>query len=165
MMNSPCAMLMTPIWPNVSDNPSAASNRIEPRLNPVASCPIRTSISAGETRSPGVALQVWVRLDRSGRLPDRVDQPVGVDLTDPRGLGDVMVLAVDRDQALRCVERNAARVVLNRFDVEGLRLLDGVLPQVERDVGGLHRVRRRLVGAVLVLVGLDERLVHRVVDG
>ena len=152
MMNSPCAMLMTPIWPNVSDSPSAASNRIEPRLNPVASCPIRTSIDvarspqlAESAGGPRVGLQVRVRLDRAGRLPDRVDQAVGPDLTDAGGLGDVVVLAVDGDQALRCVERDAARVVLDGLDVERLRLLDGVLPQVDRHVGGLHRVRGRLV--------------------
>src|SRR5687767_6274446 len=116
MMNSPCAMLMTPIWPKVSDNPRAASNRIEPRLNPVASCPITASIreSAGKACGPRVRLQVRVRLDRSGRLPDRVDQSVRPDLADACGLGDVVVLAVDRDEALGCVERDAACIVLNR---------------------------------------------------
>src|SRR5689334_19535123 len=98
MMNSPCAMLMTPICPNVSDRPNAANNRIEPRLNPVASWPIRISISAGEARGPRVGLQVRVRLDRALRLPDRVDQPVGVDLADACCLGDVVVLAVDGHQ-------------------------------------------------------------------
>src|SRR5215203_2498774 len=130
MMNSPCAMLMTPICPKVNDNPSAANNRIEPRLNPVASCPIRTSMSAGETGCPRVGLQVRIWLDRPRRLPHRVDKPVGVDLADARGLGDVVVLAVDGDQALRGVKGDPARVVLNCLDVERLRLLDGVLPQV-----------------------------------
>src|SRR6476620_10384516 len=134
MMNSPCAMLMTPIWPKVSASPSAASNGIEPRLNPVASCPIRTSIrSARQTRSPRVGLQIGIRLDRARGLPDGVDQAVGMDLADPGGLGDVVVLAVDGDQALGCVERDPAGAVLNRLGVECFCLLDGVLPEVHRD--------------------------------
>src|SRR5690349_6306007 len=115
MMNSPWAMLMTPICPNVRDNPSAASNRIEPRLNPVASWPIKTSMpeSAGQAGCPRIRLQVWVRLDRPRRFPDRVDQSVGMDFADARGLGDVVVLTVDGDQAFRCIERHPAAVVLN----------------------------------------------------
>ena len=34
MMSSPCAMLMTPMTPNVMDSPMAARTRIEPRLKP-----------------------------------------------------------------------------------------------------------------------------------
>ena len=33
-MSSPCAMLMTPMMPNVTDRPIAASTRIEPKLKP-----------------------------------------------------------------------------------------------------------------------------------
>src|SRR4051795_9912860 len=42
MMNSPCAMLMTPIWPNVSARPSAASSRIDPTLSPLNTWLTRT---------------------------------------------------------------------------------------------------------------------------
>ena len=45
MMNSPCAMLMTPICPNVRDNPNAANRRIDPILKPVNNCPITTSMT------------------------------------------------------------------------------------------------------------------------
>ncbi len=51
MMNSPWAMLITPIWPKVSDRPSAANNRIDPMLRPVNSCPITTSIGARPSSS------------------------------------------------------------------------------------------------------------------
>jgi hypothetical protein len=37
MMNSPCAMLMTPICPKVSDRPSAMSSSTAPMLMPVKS--------------------------------------------------------------------------------------------------------------------------------
>ncbi len=37
MMNSPCAMLMTFIWPKVSDRPSAMSSSTAPMLMPVKS--------------------------------------------------------------------------------------------------------------------------------
>ena len=135
---------MTPIWPNVRDRPSAASNRIEPR----------------------VGLQVRVRLDRAGGLPHRVDETIGLDLADARRLGDVVVLAVDGHLALGGVEADPAGVLLNGLDVERSGLLDGVLPQVHRDVGGFHRIGGGLLGILdEVLVGLDEGVVHRGVDG
>ena len=34
MMNSPCAMLITFIWPNVNVRPSAMSSRIDAMLRP-----------------------------------------------------------------------------------------------------------------------------------
>lgn len=37
MMNSPCAMLMTFIWPKVSASPSAMSSSTAPMLMPVKS--------------------------------------------------------------------------------------------------------------------------------
>src|SRR5688500_15768689 len=99
MMNSPCAMLITPIWPNVRARPSAASSRIEPPDRPLKTCVTRTSTSAREAGGPRVRLQVRVRLDRRVRGPLGVDEAVGADLADEGGLGDVVVLAVDGDGA------------------------------------------------------------------
>src|SRR5689334_12291992 len=116
MMNSPCAMLITPIWPNVRARPSAASRRTDPPLRPLNTCVTRTSIgpprpgrgaprpgrgvagprrpSAAEASGPRVGREVRVRFDRLARGPVGVDQPVGPDLPDERGLGDVVVVAV-----------------------------------------------------------------------
>ena len=69
----------------------------------------RTVSSYPGRLGPGVALQVRVGLDRRAGVPHRVDQAVGADLTDAGGLGDVLVGAVDGDQALRGVEGDAVR--------------------------------------------------------
>src|SRR5690606_25424949 len=171
MMNSPWAMLMTPIWPNVRLRPRAASRRMEPMLNPVASCPMRMSTSApfsgsrppppplptdgpgagwvgrggrgwviradgrasvpGQVAGPVVGLEERIGLDRLAGAPHLVDQAVGADLADDRGLGDVVVLTVDGDGALGGVEADAVGGVLDGVDGEGVRLLDRVLPQVD----------------------------------
>src|SRR5690606_32482626 len=44
MMNSPCAMLITPIWPKVKFSPRAASSRTAPIAAAVGSCARRASI-------------------------------------------------------------------------------------------------------------------------
>src|SRR3954454_23512612 len=103
MMNSPCAMLMTPIWPNVSARPSAASRRIDPTLSPLNTWVTRTPMrdlsvpdqtgtapargpsgrrggSAAEAAGPGVRLEVGVGLDRLAGRPVGVDQAVLRDL-------------------------------------------------------------------------------------
>src|SRR3954451_23294216 len=106
-------MLITPIWPNVSVSPSAASNRIAPVAVPVSSGVVRTfmlllSEAVGEgarelrapsptetvrTRGspcvgvePGVRLEERVGLDRAVRLVDDVELVLGVDLADQRRL-------------------------------------------------------------------------------
>ena len=88
----------------------------------------------------------------------------GVDLADQPGLGDVVVVAVDGDRALRCLEGDTVGRLVDGVDAEGLRLLDHALVEVQRGVGRFHRVRRRAVGAVLRLERLDEGGVHRAVD-
>src|ERR1700754_4648538 len=138
MRNSPCAMLITPIWPNVSARPSAASSRMEPPDRPLKTWVTRTSTSAGQLAGPGVGRQVRVRLDRFPGGPLGVDQAVRADLADERGLGDVMVLAAHRDGALRRVVADAVGCRPDRVDVEGAGLLDHSLPQPERGEGGLH---------------------------
>src|SRR4051812_7158913 len=103
-MNSPCAMLMTPIWPKVSDRPSAASSSTDPSDSPAKSWPnnasMRVSFRGGAARGrrpargsarqalgPVVVLQERVGLDRLAAAPLGVDQPVLPDLVDQRGLG------------------------------------------------------------------------------
>ena len=62
MRNSPFAMLITPIWPNVSVRPSAASSRMAPVAVPVRKrggeyvhrSAFRSSSSGEVGRSPGV---------------------------------------------------------------------------------------------------------------
>ena len=45
MMNSPWAMLITPIWPKVSASPSAINSRIEPWETPANNCPTTMSMA------------------------------------------------------------------------------------------------------------------------
>src|SRR5918998_2146012 len=109
MMNSPCAMLMTPICPNVRASPRAISSRMEPWETPAKSCPTRTSMwcspvvscpcrrpgeptldrhtdaalrwtGSAQVLGPVVGLQERVRLDRAVGGPDGLDQAVGLDL-------------------------------------------------------------------------------------
>jgi hypothetical protein len=77
----------------------------------------------------------------------------------------VVVLAVDGDGALGSVEGGAAGRLLDVGHVEGVGLLDHRLVEVERGVRRLHRVGGGLVLAVRRLVGRDELLVLRAVDG
>src|SRR4051812_23531055 len=126
MMNSPWAMLMTFIWPKVSERPSAMRSRTAPILTPVNNCPRITVIRrlrgvgtrglcaqaprdgwSGEAGGPVVTLQVGVRLDRLAGVPDLLDQPVGADPADAGGLVDVLGRAVHGDLALRRVEGDA----------------------------------------------------------
>src|SRR4051812_32798760 len=109
MMNSPCAMLMTFIWPKVSDRPMAMSSSTAPMLMPVKSwlatrvttltsgagwaegewgaragwLPRPGGVGSGQAAGPGVVLQVRVRLDRLAGVPHLGDQPVRADLADP----------------------------------------------------------------------------------
>src|SRR2546430_16938021 len=69
MMNSPCAMLMTPIWPKVNDRPSAMSSSTAPMLTPVKSW-LRTSVT-GRTSE--------IARDRGGRAPGTPPPPGGQD--------------------------------------------------------------------------------------
>src|SRR5690606_12204813 len=118
MMNSPWAMLITPIWPNVSARPSAASSRMEPPDRPLKTCVTTTSTSAREVGRPRVGRQVGVGLDRVAGRPYGVDEADGAEPADEGGLGGVVVIAAGRDRALRCVEGDAVRGGLHRGHVE-----------------------------------------------
>ena len=137
-MNSPWAMLMTPIWPKVRDSPSAASSSTEPRLSPANICPISTSIPAGlssvscgsTAAISGQALGPVVGWSgygsgstAAGESHTGVDQAVVADLADPGGLGDVVVLAVHRDRALRRLESDSVRGSLDLIHLERFGLL------------------------------------------
>src|SRR5687767_15506054 len=113
MMNSPCAMLITPIWPNVNVRPSAMSSSTAAMLSPMGSWLTKAPMSAQPAR-PVVALQVRVRLDRTGRGPHLLDLAVRLHQADPRGLGDVLVVAVDGGGALGRLDRDAARGLPHR---------------------------------------------------
>src|ERR1043165_5794085 len=145
MRNSPWAMLITPIWPNVSERPSAASRSSAPCALPFSSGGINAStcsrslcggdvrgirgtrgcltqprvrvellagglheLVADARREPVVALEERVGLDERVGGPDDVELVAGVDLADVTRLRDVVVLAVERDGALRRGERDAA---------------------------------------------------------
>src|SRR5680860_1117470 len=186
-------MLMTPIWPNVRDSPSAMTSRAAPYEAPVKSCEITTSMEsafengpvtpgaprrqdvgpqgASWTRStlrgvpPVVRLQERVRLDRPIRRRDRLDELVGLDLTDQVGLGDVVVVSIDGDPPFWGVEGDARRGVDDLVDVERASLLDHRLIEPQRRVGRLHRVRGDALLAELGLERLDERHIARGIDG
>src|SRR5680860_908227 len=99
-MSSPCAMLITPIWPKVRARPSAARSRIEPTLSPLNTWETRTSICRrllGQFPGPVVAGEVGVGLNHAGGAPLGVDEAIRGDLADESGLGDVVVVPVDRD--------------------------------------------------------------------
>ena len=82
----------------------------------------------------------------------------GVDLADVARLRDVVVLAVERDRALRCGERDGLRLRrgVHLVDVERAGRLDEGLVQVQRDVGGLHRVGGDAAAVGVGLPALDE---------
>src|SRR5690348_13035543 len=101
MMNSPCAMLITPIWPNVKVRPSEASSSTAPMLAPMTnwlSAPI--ACSGRQAGGPRITLEIRVRLHRLPGVPDLLDLAVRLDQADPGGLVDVLALAVDRHLAL-----------------------------------------------------------------
>src|SRR3712207_3303014 len=125
MMNSPCAMLMTPIWPKVKVRPRAASSSTAPMLAPMTSwlsVPMTGASRSGQARGPGVALEVRIRLDRLSGVPHLLDLAVRLDEADPGGLEDVLVLAVDGDLALGQVEADAAGGLLHGFHLRAAGL-------------------------------------------
>ena len=102
------------------DRRDARARRRAALTNDVHRC--RTRLLAAlalEALGPGVGLQERVRLDRLAGAADLVDQPVGLELADARGLVDVLVLAVDRDLALGRLERRGpwtAALTFSTFD-------------------------------------------------
>src|SRR5882724_6029020 len=124
MMNSPWAMLMTFIWPNVKVSPSAINRSVAPMLRPVKSWDRKLPITAssvvgpsrrplvssprccssraplGEALRPVVPLQVGIRLDRASRARYLLDEPVGLDDADPGRLVQVLGGAVDGHRPL-----------------------------------------------------------------
>ena len=61
-----------------------------------------------------VALEERIGLDRAVGAPHDVELVVGVDLADQAGLGDVVVLTVDRDRALRAPRTSRRRMPRSR---------------------------------------------------
>src|SRR5258706_5867698 len=100
-------------------------------------------VIAGDERAPRL------RLHRSRRLPHDVELPVGLHLADEHRLVQVVVLRIHRGgDARRRGEGLAGHRRDHLVGVEALRLLDRLLPHVDADVCGFHRVvGERLVGA------------------
>ena len=55
-MNSPCAMLITPIWPKMIASPSAISRNTENRIRPAKPCIARIEPSSASEYSPNIAV-------------------------------------------------------------------------------------------------------------
>src|SRR5690606_2944239 len=164
MMNSPCARLITPIWPNVNVSPKAISSSTAPMLPPITSwfstlmagtylCRVRL---LGEAGGPVVPLQEGVGLDRLAGVPHLLDQPVRAYHPYPGRLVEVLVVAVDRDRTLRGIQRDAGGRLADRVHIGGTGLLHRGRPQVDAVVPGLHRVGRDPVRPVLGLERLHE---------
>src|SRR3954464_4438347 len=125
VMNSPCAMLITPIWPKMMASPNPMSSSTANRLRPAKPC-IRPMFSISERdmrgsggrrgrecrgRTPGqagagprrrgllVALGERVRLDQLGRLGHHLEGGVGHAHRDAR-LAPQVVVGVQLDVAL-----------------------------------------------------------------
>src|SRR5688572_24638966 len=93
-----------------------------------------------------------LRLDRTLGLPHHVELAVGFYFADVYRLMQVVILLVHLgDEARRRLEGLAAHGDAHLVDLEALRLLYRLLPHVDADVGGFHRV----VGERLVLVAGD----------
>src|SRR6266568_2299192 len=103
VMNSPCAMLMTPIWPKMIASPSPISSSTANRLSPAKPC-IRPMFSSSEKLMGGlrvgngrrvrrslVALGERVRLDQLGRLRDDLECAVELAHRDARLAPQVVV--------------------------------------------------------------------------
>src|SRR5688500_17752437 len=139
MMNSPCAMLMTPIWPNVKVRPSAASSSTAPMLAPMTNWfRVPMARSGRQAGGPRIALEVRIRLHRLPGVPHLLDLAVRLDQADPGGLEDVLVLPVDRDLPLGQIQRDPAGRLLDRLDLGAARLGGRGGPELDRVVAGLH---------------------------
>src|SRR5690242_9192513 len=93
-----------------------------------------------ELRAPTVGLQVRVRLDRLWRCRDFLDEAIGTNLTNANGLGNVLVLTVDLDRALRCGILKTLERFLHLGDIGRASLVGSHGPELDTDVGGLCRV-------------------------
>src|SRR5947209_7031795 len=132
MMNSPWAMLITPICPKVRARPRAASSSIEPSESPATSwlnSACTTRPLAGQALGPVVALEEGIRLDGRTGTPIGVDQRIGADLADQCSLGDVMVCAVDGHRALGRVVTHTVCCLADIVGLERLCFLHHCLPQ------------------------------------
>src|SRR5258705_6740162 len=108
-MNSPCTILITPIWPKITASPSPISsstlNRLSP-ANPCISVTLRMSeadmrlSSKCSARELLVALRERIRLDQIGRFGDHLELSVGLRLADARAAPQAMV-RVDLHGAFR----------------------------------------------------------------
>src|SRR5215471_2364848 len=153
-MNSPCAMLITPIWPKMMARPSAVMR---------GGTPPRARTCRGGTRSL-VALRVRVGLHEVGGLVDQVVLTVGFGASDARLAPQVMVLVDAHVAFRRALELDAGRRGCDLVDVERAGFLDGELPQPRPEISGLGDVADHGLVAPHLVERLDEALVVRVVE-
>src|SRR5262245_30786489 len=90
-----------------------------------------------------------LRLDQALRARDDLELTVLEDLADEYRPVGVLVVLVHLDRAARRRERLAVDGLADRIDIEALGLLDRLLPDVDPEVRGLHRI----VGNALVAAG------------
>src|SRR3954452_5107246 len=90
--------------------PAAGDTQPRVRVGVVRSARSLDELVADVRREPVVAVEERVRVDELVRGPDDVELLPSVDLADVARLRDVVVVAVERDRALRCVERDGLRL-------------------------------------------------------
>src|SRR6266702_295041 len=139
-MNSPCAMLMTPIWPKITASPSPISSSTLNRLRPAkpcisvtlrmseadmrlsSKCPLRAHAAVSAHGLPRqcllITLRERIRLDQIGRLGHHLELAVRLRLTDARAAPQMMV-RVDLHVAFRRgLQLDAGRCGDHLVDVE-----------------------------------------------
>src|SRR5688500_10385241 len=167
MANTPWARLMKPIRPSATGRPTERPHRLRP-----TAAPSKASLPTAETRSPSggpplLLPQLFPGVLHRGaeRLELHVHQ-LAADLAhfaQVLGLDDVARLGIDRDRPARAVRElpalgdfhRAVRVELAFLLLDHLEDERGAVPRTDREEV------RRLVRAVLLLPGRDERLVGR----
>src|SRR6267378_7477338 len=163
MANTPCARLMNPIRPIVTDRPTEITYRIMPKAAPWKAT--LTSEERNSARGLLLLLQLFPGILHGG--PHRLDLDVGRLAADLAHLAQVLVLhdvarlGIDRNRAARTV-----RILVGLEDLHRLVRVELALLRLDRredHVDAVPRGRgkevRHLVGAVFLLPCGDERLV------
>src|SRR6267378_544847 len=169
MANTPCARLMNPIRPIVTDRPTEITYRIMPKAAPWKAT--LTSEERNSARGLLLLLQLFPGILHRGS--DRLELDVGelaadlLHLAQVFVLDDVACLRIDRDRSPRAVR---ALVVLEHLHrLVGVELavlrLDRLEDHGDAVPGAGGEEVGHFVGAVLLLPGGDEGLVGGTVRG
>src|ERR1700759_222548 len=137
--NSPCAMLMTPIWPKMIASPKAINNNTQKLLRPLKPCITRIAPKSDSEPISLITLGERIGLDQL-RLIQHVELTICARLTDAELAPQVMV-GMNLDVALgRGLQLDVGRCCHHLVDVEAAGLLDRGLPQPRAEVRGLSDV-------------------------